>query len=49
MCERRRLEAVKTQYAVVFLYIIGEIAEARHQPGTIAYHADLQLELFGGD
>jgi creatinine amidohydrolase len=26
-------------------YYFGQIAEARHQPGTIAYHADLQLGL----
>src|ERR1700721_919659 len=40
------MQAVKTQYAVVFQeYYFGQIAEARHQPGTIAYHADLQLEL----
>ena len=40
------MQAVKTQYAVVFPeYYFGQIAEARHQPGTIAYHADLQLEL----
>ena len=40
------MEAVKEQYAVVFPeYYFGQIAEARHQPGTIAYHADLQLEL----
>jgi creatinine amidohydrolase len=33
------MQAVKTQYAVVFPeYYFGQIAEARHQPGTIAYH-----------
>src|SRR6201996_2707051 len=40
------MQAVKTQYAVVFPEsYFGQIAEARHQPGTIAYHAALQLEL----
>jgi creatinine amidohydrolase len=31
------LEAVKQQYAIVFPeYYFGQIAEARHQPGTVA-------------
>ena len=38
--------AVKQEYAVVFPpYYFGQIAEARHQPGTIAYPAHLQMEL----
>src|ERR1700689_2309252 len=38
------LEAVKQQYAIVFPeYYFGQIAEARHQPGTVAYRSDLQL------
>jgi creatinine amidohydrolase len=40
------LQAVKQQYAIVFPeYYIGQISEARHQPGTIAYHSDLQLAM----
>lgn len=38
--------AVKQEYAVVFApYYFGQIAEARHQPGTISYPAHLQMEL----
>ena len=34
------------EYAVVFpAYYFGQIFEARHQPGTLAYSAKLQLEL----
>jgi creatinine amidohydrolase len=40
------LEAVKKEYAIVFPeYYFGQIFEARHQPGTIAYSTHLQLEL----
>ena len=40
------LEAVQHEYAIVFPeYYFGQIAEARHQPGTLAYRADLQLSL----
>lgn len=40
------LNAVKQEYAVVFPpYYFGQIAEARHQPGTLAYSAHLQMEL----
>jgi creatinine amidohydrolase len=39
-------QAVKQEYAVVFPpYYFGQIAEARHQPGTVSYPAHLQLEL----
>ncbi len=39
-------QAVKQQYAVVFPpYYFGQISEARHQPGTVAYPAHLQMEL----
>jgi creatinine amidohydrolase len=39
-------EAVKKEYAIVFPeYYFGQIFEARHQPGTIAYSTHLQLEL----
>ncbi|HTR23094.1 MAG TPA: creatininase family protein [Terriglobales bacterium] len=40
------LEAVKTDFAVVFPeYYFGQIFEARHEPGTIAYSTSLQLQL----
>jgi creatinine amidohydrolase len=40
------LKAVKDEYAIVFPeYYVGQIFEARHQPGTIAYSARLQLEM----
>ena len=41
-------EAVKKEYAIVFPeYYFGQIFEAKHQPGTIAYSTHLQLELLG--
>lgn len=40
------LHAAETDYAVVFPeYYFGQIFEARHEPGTIAYSSDLQLKL----
>jgi len=40
------LHAAAAEYAVVFPeYYFGQIFEARHEPGTIAYSARLQLEL----
>jgi creatinine amidohydrolase len=40
------LHAAEQQYAVVFPeYYFGQIAEARHEPGTLAYSRELQLEL----
>ena len=40
------LEAVKTDFAVVFPeYYFGQIFEARHEPGTIAYSASIQMQL----
>ncbi len=40
------LQAAEQQYAVVFPeYYFGQISEARHEPGTIAYSRDLQLSL----
>ena len=40
------LHAVAQEYALVFPeYYFGQIFEARHEPGTIAYSAKLQLEL----
>src|SRR5689334_23899777 len=38
--------AAAQEYTVIFPeYFAGQIAEARHQPGTIAYSAALQLQL----
>lgn len=38
--------AAKQEYTVVFPgYYFGQIAEARHQPGTLAYSARLQMDL----
>jgi creatinine amidohydrolase len=40
------LHAAEKEYAVVFPdYYFGQIFEAKHQPGTLAYSAHLQLEL----
>ncbi len=40
------LQAVKQEYVVVFPeYYFGQIFEARHQPGTLAYSTELQLKL----
>jgi creatinine amidohydrolase len=40
------LHAAEQEYAVVFPeYYFGQIFEARHEPGTIAYSTRLQLEL----
>ena len=40
------LHAAAQEYAVVFPeYYFGQIFEARHEPGTIAYSTHLQLEL----
>jgi len=40
------LHAASQEYAVVFPeYYFGQIFEARHEPGTIAYSTHLQLEL----
>lgn len=40
------LQAADQEYAVVFPeYYFGQIFEAKHQPGTIAYSATLQLEI----
>lgn len=39
------LNAVKQEYALVFPeYFVGQIFEAQHQPGTIAYSSHLQME-----
>src|SRR3982074_3758624 len=40
------LHAAEQEYTVVFPeYYFGQIAEARHEPGTIAYSRDMQLAL----
>jgi len=40
------VQAAQREYAVVFPeYYFGQIFEARHEPGTIAYSTHLQLEL----
>jgi creatinine amidohydrolase len=40
------LHAAEREYAVVFPeYYFGQIAEARHEPGTIAYSREMQLAL----
>jgi creatinine amidohydrolase len=40
------LHSVEQEYAVVFPeYYFGKIFEAKHEPGTVAYSAKLQLEL----
>jgi creatinine amidohydrolase len=39
-------QAAKQEYAVIFpAYYFGQIFEARHQPGTLAYSLQLQLQL----
>jgi creatinine amidohydrolase len=39
-------EAVRQEYAIVFPeYYVGQIFEAKHQPGTVAYSTHLQLEM----
>jgi len=40
------LKATRDEYVVVFPeYYVGQIFEAKHQPGTIAYSSRLQLEM----
>lgn len=40
------LHAAEEEYAIVFPeYYFGQIFEARHEPGTVAYSTHLQLEL----
>ena len=40
------LHAAEQEYAVVFPeYYFGQIFEARHEPGTVAYSRGLQLQL----
>ncbi len=38
--------AVEQEYAVIFpAYYFGQISEARHEPGTVSYPAQMQMEL----
>jgi creatinine amidohydrolase len=38
--------ATQQEYAIIFpQYYFGQIAEARHEPGTVAYDAEMQLKL----
>src|SRR4029077_12744476 len=38
--------AVQQEYAVIFPeYYFGQIAEARHEPGTVAYSGEMQMKL----
>lgn len=40
------LHAAEQEYAIIFpSYYFGQIFEARHEPGTVAYSARMQLEL----
>ncbi len=40
------LHAAEQEYAIVFPeYYFGQIAEARHEPGTVAYSREMQLAL----
>ena len=40
------LKGAQQEYAIVFpAYYFGQIFEARHEPGTLAYSAKLQMEL----
>jgi creatinine amidohydrolase len=40
------VHAAEQEYAVIFpAYYFGQIFEARHQPGTVAYSAHMQLDL----
>jgi creatinine amidohydrolase len=45
-CRETSLRAAKKEYTIVFpAYYFGQIFEAKHQPGTIAYSSDLILDL----
>ncbi len=42
------LDGARQEYAIVFPeYYFGQIFEARHEPGTIAYSSHIQLDLLG--
>jgi creatinine amidohydrolase len=45
-CRELSLRAAGREYTIVFPeYFVGQIFEARHQPGTIAYSARIMLDL----
>lgn len=45
-CREVSLRAARKEYTIVFpAYYVGQIFEAKHQPGTIAYSADLMLKV----
>ena len=45
-CREVSLRAARQEYSIVFPeYFVGQIFEARHQPGTMAYSVHLMLEL----
>ncbi len=45
-CREVSLRAAKREYTIVFPeYYVGQIFEAKHQPGTIAYSTHLMLDL----
>ncbi|HVP91704.1 MAG TPA: creatininase family protein [Terriglobales bacterium] len=45
-CREVSLRAAKKEYTIVFpQYYFGQIFEARHQPGTVAYSERLQMDL----
>ena len=44
-CREVALEAAEAEYAVVFPpYFVGQIFEAKHQPGTVAYGSRMMLD-----
>ena len=45
-CREVSLRAAKKEYTIVYpSYYVGQIFEAKHQPGTVAYSAQLMLNL----
>ncbi len=45
-CREVSLRAARQEYTIVFpAYYIGQIFEAKHQPGTIAYSAQLMMSI----
>jgi creatinine amidohydrolase len=45
-CREVALRAARQEYTIIFpAYFVGQIFEAKHQPGTIAYSASMMLDL----
>jgi creatinine amidohydrolase len=45
-CREVALRAAKQEYTIIFpAYYVGQIFEAKHQPGTIAYSSRMMLDL----